>query len=127
MLTGGTGQFYGNAYTWSFKTGWQTHLDTPGVVQLKFWKEFFIVLPWQELVPDQNHSILTAGFGTYGTLQTRVSLSDYSTAAETRDRSIVVIYVPTARTITVNSGSLTRLNTRAMVRSDNRHLPGRSW
>ena len=112
MLTGGTGQFYGNAYTWSFKARWQTHLDTPGVVQLKLWKEFFIVLSWQDLVPDQDHSILTAGFGTYGTLQTRVSLSDYSTAAETRDRSVVVIYMPTARTITVNMGAL-RGSTRA--------------
>ena len=112
MLTGGTGQFYGSAYTWSFKAGWQSHLDTPGVAQIKLWKEFFSALAWQDLVPDQNHSILTAGFGTYGTLQTRVSQSDYSTAAKTPDGSLVVVYMPTARTITVNMKAL-RGSTRA--------------
>jgi hypothetical protein len=106
MLAGGTGQFYGNLYTWSFKAGWQSHLDTPGVAQLKIWKEFFAALPWQDLVPDQNHSILTAGYGTYGTLQTRVSESDYSTAAATGNGSLVVVYMPTARTITINMGAL---------------------
>jgi hypothetical protein len=106
MLSGGTGQFYGNAYTWSFKAGWQSHLDTPGVAQLKLWKEFFTALPWQDLAPDQDHSILTAGYGTYGTLQTRVSQSDYSTAAATPDESLVVVYMPTARTITINMAAL---------------------
>jgi Protein of unknown function (DUF4038)/Putative collagen-binding domain of a collagenase len=106
MLTGGTGQFYGNAYTWSFKAGWQSHLDTPGAAQLKLWKDFFTALPWQDLVPDQDHSILTAGFGSYGTLQTRVSESDYATAAATSDGRLLVIYMPTARTITINTGNL---------------------
>ena len=31
MLTGGTGQFYGNKYTWSFAPGWESHIDTVGV------------------------------------------------------------------------------------------------
>ncbi len=112
MLAGGTGQFYGNAYTWSFKAGWQDHLDTPGVAQLKLWKDFFAALPWQDLVPDQDHSVLTAGYGTYGTLQTRVSQSDYSTAAKAPDGSLAVVYMPTARTITINMGVL-RGSTRA--------------
>src|SRR5580693_691884 len=106
MLSGGVGQFYGNAYTWSFKAGWQSHLDTPGVAQVKLWKEFFSGLPWQDLVPDLDHSILTAGYGTYGTFETRVSQSDYSAAANAPDGSIVVIYMPTARTITINMGAL---------------------
>jgi len=106
MLTGGVGQFYGNAYTWSFKSGWQKNLDTPGAAQLKLWKEFFTSLPWQDLVPDQDHSILTAGFGTYGTLQTRVSESDYATAAATPNGSLVVVYMPAARAITINMKSL---------------------
>ena len=106
MLSGGTGQFYGNSYTWSFKAGWQSHLDTPGVAQLGLWKEFFASLPWQDLVPDQDHSILVSGYGTYGTLQTRVSQSDYSTAAATPDGRFVVVYMPTARNIVMNMGAL---------------------
>ena len=112
MLTGGVGQFYGNAYTWSFKAGWQSHLDTPGVAQLKLWKEFFAALPWQDLTPDQNHTILAAGFGKYGTFDTRVSESDYVTGAALPDRTLAVIYMPTARTITINMEALRR-STRA--------------
>ncbi|HTS69775.1 MAG TPA: DUF4038 domain-containing protein [Terriglobia bacterium] len=106
MLSGGTGQFYGNKYTWSFAPGWESHIDTVGVSQLTIWKDFFSSLPWQDLVPDQDHAVVTAGLGTYGTLQTRVSQSDYCTAAKTPDGSFVVVYLPTARTITVNLAGL---------------------
>jgi hypothetical protein len=106
MLSGGTGQFYGNRYTWSFARGWESHIDTPGVAQLTIWKNFFSSLPWQDLVPDQAHKIVTAGLGTYGTLETRVSQSDYCTVAGTPDGSLVVAYMPTVRTITVNMASL---------------------
>jgi hypothetical protein len=106
MLSGGVGQFYGNKYTWSFADGWQSKIDTPGVDQLKIWKEFFTSMPWQDLVPDQDHSVLTAGFGTYGDVDTRVSESDYATAARVSDGSFVVTYMPTVRTIAINMASL---------------------
>ena len=106
MLSGGTGQFYGNRYTWSFASGWESHIDTVGVTQLKVWKEFFSSLPWQDLVPDQQHTAVTTGLGTFGDLQTRVSKSDFCTAAKTPDGSFVVAYMPTAREITVNMASL---------------------
>jgi hypothetical protein len=106
MLSGGTGQLYGNAYTWPFISGWKFHIDTVGVTQLMIWKEFFSSLPWQDLVPDQDHTTVTAGLGTYGDLQTRVSKSDFCTAARTSDGSVVIAYMPTARTITVNMSSL---------------------
>ena len=82
MLTGGTGQFYGNRYTWSFTSGWESHIDTVGVTEVGIWKKFFTSLPWQDLVPDQEHKVVTGGLGTFGTLQTRVSQSDYCTAAK---------------------------------------------
>ena len=119
MLSGGTGQFYGNRYTWSFASGWESHLDTPGVTQLTIWKNFFSSLPWQELVPDQEHTAVTAGLGTYGSTEVQVnpkdysakmkpsvSQSDFATAARTHDGSFVVVYIPTARTVTVNMKSL---------------------
>jgi hypothetical protein len=106
MLSGGKGQIYGNAYTWTFMPGWQFNLDTIGVEQLMIWHQFFSSLPWQNLVPDQAHAIVTAGLGTYGTLQTRTSQSDFCTAAGTPDGSLVIAYMPTARKITVNMASL---------------------
>jgi hypothetical protein len=107
MLTGGKGQWYGNKYTWSFADGWQDHIDTPGVTELGIWKKFFESLPWQDLVPDQDHPIITSGAGTPGTTtEPRVSKSDYSTASKTPDGSVVVIYMPSARTISVAMATL---------------------
>jgi Putative collagen-binding domain of a collagenase len=76
------------------------------VEQLGIWKTFFSSLPWQGLVPDQDHSVLTGGYGTYGDVDTRVSESDYGTAARMPDGSIAVVYIPSARTIIVNMASL---------------------
>ena len=106
MLSGGKGQFYGNRYTWSFAPGWESNIDTVGVAQLAIWKKFFTSLPWQDLVPDQKHTVVTAGLGNFGTFETRVSQSDYCTASKTPDGSFIVAYMPTARTITVNMASL---------------------
>jgi hypothetical protein len=119
ILSGGIGQFYGNRYTWSFSHGWQGYIDTPGVTELEIWKNFFSSLPWQDLVPDQHHETLTAGYGTFGSdqmyfdpkqltaeMELRVSESDYATTARTSDGSYVVVYMPTARTITVDMARL---------------------
>ena len=106
MLSGGKGQIYGNAYTWTFMPGWKFNLDTVGVTQLMIWHQFFSSLPWKDLVPDQAHKVVTAGLGTYGNLQTRVSQNDYCTVSRTPNGSLVVAYMPTAREITVNMASL---------------------
>jgi len=106
MLSGGAGQFYGNFYTWSFSSGWKYYLDTTGVMQLSIWKEFFSSLPWYNLIPDEDRSVVTAGLGTYGDFKTRVSHSDFCTAARTPDGSFAVAYMPTERAITVNMARL---------------------
>ena len=106
MLSGGKGQLYGNGYTDLFMSGWKFYVDTVGVVQLMLWHGFFSSLPWQDLVPDQDHAVVTAGFGTPGDLQTRPSKSDFCTASKTPDGSYLIAYMPTAREITVNMGSL---------------------
>ena len=106
MLSGGKGQLYGNAFTWSFMNGWRSNLDTIGVTQLMIWNDFFSSLPWQGLVPDEDYAIVTAGLGTRGDLQTRVSKSDFCTASKTPDGSFVIAYLPTARTITVDLANL---------------------
>jgi hypothetical protein len=106
MLSDGTGQLYGNAYTWPFISGWKFYIDTVAVEQLMIWKDFFSSLPWQDLVPDQDHTAVIGGLGTYGSLHTRVSKSDYCTAAITPNGSLLIAYMPSARTITVNMSRL---------------------
>jgi hypothetical protein len=57
MLSGTTGQIYRSAYTWRLEKGWETKLDTSGVIQLGYIKNLLVSQKWYDLVPDQDHTI----------------------------------------------------------------------
>ena len=104
MLSGATGQLYGDHYTWGFQFGpWKDHLDTTATAQVQILVRFFASLPWYKLVPDQTHRLVTSGFGT-PTSTGLVSNSDYVTVARNPNRRLAVVYLPTPRTITVDMG-----------------------
>ncbi len=105
-LSGSTGQLYGNAYTWRFTSGWQSYVDTTGSVQFGYVKNLLAPRAWWNLVPDQNHAVVTAGYGTFSSGGSS-GANDYLTAARTSDGKLVLAYMPTARTITVNMTQLT--------------------
>jgi hypothetical protein len=114
-LSGATGQLFGNHYTWTFDVGWQSHLNTPAVTQLGYLNALFESLPWFSLVPDQSHTIVTSGYGTFsdgspGLVQPSGSTStlgnDYVTAAATPDGTLAIAYLPTVRTVTVDMSRL---------------------
>ncbi len=105
MLSGGTGKLYGNTYTWQFLPGWQSNLNTTGTTQLGYLHTLFKPLAWYNMVPDQNNTLVTAGFGTFSS-SGLVSANNYVTAAMTLDGSLAMAYVPAAQTITVNMGKL---------------------
>ena len=63
---------------------------------------FFLSLPWQNLIPDQDSAVLVAGSGSVCDLKTPVSQCDYALAAKSADGSVIVIYLPAVRTIRVN-------------------------
>lgn len=106
MLSGAKGEFYGNNYTDDFMSGWKSFVDTVGVNQLMLWHAFFSAMPWQDLVPDQDHTVVTAGYGTPGHDKDQASKMDFCTASKTEDGSIVAAYMPTPREITVNMAQL---------------------
>jgi Protein of unknown function (DUF4038)/Putative collagen-binding domain of a collagenase len=106
ILSGGAGQIYANTYSWTFKSGWQSNLDTIGVTQLRYWKNLFSAHPWYNLLPDQNHTVVTAGYGTFSNTG-NTSSSDYMTTAYLADGSLVITYAPTVRPFTVQ---LTKLS-----------------
>ena len=62
-------------------------------------KALFESRKWYALVPDQTHTVVTNGFGTFGT-------DDYVTAARTPDGTLAMAYVPSSRTITVDLSTL---------------------
>ena len=63
ILSGG-GQIYGNHYTSSFISGWQSFLDGPGDLEIQYINQLFGTVAWWELVPDQTHQVVIAGYGT---------------------------------------------------------------
>jgi hypothetical protein len=99
MLSGATGQLYGNKYTWGFQDAdWKEHFDTKAVDEWQLMVRLFSDRRWWDLVPDQQHRFLVDGAGE-PTNQGDVLESDYATAATTPDGSLGIVYVPTARTI----------------------------
>jgi hypothetical protein len=122
MLSGATGQLYGSAYTWRLPSllsswrlklstrrlfGWRSNLDTPGVAQLSYMRNFFASRRWYDLVPDQEHLVVTDGYGTPSPLGTgSVTTDTYLTAARTSDDALVIAYMPTTRTISVAMSAL---------------------
>lgn len=107
-LSGATGQLYGSKYTWQCAPGWKDRLDTAGAVKLGHLKALFAGYPWHSLVPDQGHSIVTGGYGTFAD-KGALGANDYVTAAGT----LVMAYLPTVCAITVD---MTRLAGRAVAR-----------
>ena len=109
LLSGACGHVFGNAYIWPIMTGWEDNLDTPGVVQFGHCRALFESRPWYSLVPDQTHSLVTAGYGSYwsgGVPSSGISQNDYAAAASTPDGKLAIVYVPTSRTITVDLARL---------------------
>lgn len=98
-LCGSTGQLYGNKFTWPFIDGWQKRLDTPGAVQMKYVQALFEPRRWYDLVPDQEHKLLTDGFGKFGDF-------NYAVAAATPDGKLAIAYLPDKRTVTIDLSRL---------------------
>jgi hypothetical protein len=94
-LSGATGHFYGNRYMWQFLSGWQAQLNSSGATHMLYVKNLFEPRAWYNLVPDQTHAVVTSGYGTFGA-------ADYVTAARVANGSLVMAYVPSARTVAVD-------------------------
>ncbi len=98
------GHMYGSYWTDRFANGWQSHLNTQAVTELGYFKNFFQSIHWYDLVPDQSHTFLTAGYGTFND-RGHVGDNDYATAAKTGDGSLAIIYTPVSHTMTVAMGN----------------------
>jgi hypothetical protein len=134
MLSGAAGQLYGSRYTWQLQKGWEGKLDTPGAIQLKYMKDLFASRNWFDLIPDQTHVVMTAGYDRFScnvgefaayTGKDRDALiakvfnriwkywgvgsitnNQCATAARTSDGLLVIVYMPTIRAITIDMSKL---------------------
>jgi hypothetical protein len=134
MLSGAAGQLYGSAHTWQLQKGWESNLDTPGTFQLSYMKDLFASKKWYDLVPDQDHTVVTSGYGSLSCLAGNsaaraagdtdsyvartllwilrhlsvgsIPTNSCATTAQTPDGSLTIAYMPTIRTITVDMSKL---------------------
>lgn len=95
LLNGAAGQIMGNRPIWLFDPGWEAALDAPASRDMARLRTLFASRPWFDLVPDQDHKLVTAGWGDPNGLE-------YLAAARTNDGSTAVIYMPASRTIAVD-------------------------
>jgi hypothetical protein len=108
QLSGATGQLYGNHYTYSFEDDWRSYLLTPGATQFGYLKNLLASRRWYDLVPDQTHTFVTAGYGTLTTMGPNRD-SDYLTAEVTPDGAFGIAYTPSIRPFTVNMARMSGL------------------
>jgi Protein of unknown function (DUF4038)/Putative collagen-binding domain of a collagenase len=105
MLSGATGQLYGNRYTWQFLDDWKSNIDVAGSNQMRHVIDLFAPRRWYDLVPDQSHKLVTDGYGTFAS-DGSLGGNDYLTAAKTDDGTLAIAYMPTLRKITVDLSSV---------------------
>ena len=101
MLSGATGQFYGNKYTWQFADGWQGYVDTIGSRQLTYVTNLFSRRRWFDLAPDSAHRLVVGGYGTYSS-SGEVSGNDYVAAARTPNGRLAIAYLPTGHPVDID-------------------------
>src|ERR1700722_10523636 len=101
MLSGGSGQLYGNQYTWTFVPGWQSNLDTPGALEIQYINQLFGGVAWWNLVPDTKHEVVTAGYGTYNGSNENLTTATYCTTSWISG-SVALTYCPSPSIVTVN-------------------------
>lgn len=100
FIAGGTGTTWGHGQMWWFNNvPWKDMLQSPGAVQTGLAARLIAAMPWADWVTDDTETLVRDGIGMYGTF-------DYANAAITRDRSFAIVYVPTARTLTLDLSTL---------------------
>ncbi len=107
VLSGGTlGRVFGNYAIWNFswsgntKDPWTNQLGASGSVGQQWIGKLFRSREHWKLVPDVNHTVLTAGYGSGSTL---------SVAARTSDGQTIIVYIPKGNVaaITINISKIT--------------------
>lgn len=107
LTSGSPGYFYGSD-DWEFHPGWEGRLDTAAVGQLGRLRELFEFFDWWTLVPDESSDVIVAGRGEpfVEGVEIGVMGNDHLTAARV-GADLLVAYVPTTRTVSVDLTKLT--------------------
>lgn len=105
VLSGASGQVFGNNPIWYFSgpglygasMTWQEALGSRGGQSMTHLGDLLMARPWWRLDPDVHNALLTSGLG---------SGEDRAVAARAADGSLALLYLPSAREITIDLGEL---------------------
>lgn len=97
------GHLFGNCPIWDFNApsastfcaaaSWQSQLESTGSTTVALVGRLFTSRPFYTLVPDLNHTVMTAGFQSGTT---------YAAAARASDGATIIAYIPTQRAVTID-------------------------
>jgi len=93
------GHAYGHRDIWKFNDRWRDAMADPGAKQMAHVKQLFATRAWWKLEPDQGDGLVTQGRGKIGE-------DGYVSAARAADGSLVIVYLPHARPVSVNLARL---------------------
>jgi hypothetical protein len=105
LLSGAAGQVFGNNPIWHFDgpglfsapVTWQEALDSRGAQSMSHLHDLLTTMPWWQLEPDTDHTLLTDGLGPDDAR---------AVAASTADGSLAMVYIPDRREITLDLARL---------------------
>lgn len=106
LLGGSFGHVFGNYPIWDMSSGWQSALDSIGATSMSWYARLFASRRWHGLVPDYAHVVVTSGYGSIGG-------GSYVAGARTADGATVIVYLPSAVTVTVNMSQVNGANATA--------------
>jgi hypothetical protein len=98
LLSGAAGSSFNAGPNWYLFKNWRA-MDTQGTRETTYWYRFFMSRPWQDLIPDTAHEAVTDGYGVLGD-------TGYVCAAHSVDWSLVIAYLPTGGSVTVDTSRL---------------------
>jgi hypothetical protein len=107
MLSGAMGHVFGNCPVWHFGSAktwcntndWKKEMNNKGSESMYFLQRLFRSRSWQTLIPDFSNSIITSGYGQWGT-------KDHVSVAITSDANTIIVYLPSARRIEVDMSKI---------------------
>jgi hypothetical protein len=76
-------------------TQWKPSLDFQGSLNMVYYKNLLASRPFQNLVPDFSHHVVTSGYGTYGG-------AEYVTTASLPDGTLSISYLPSHHVLSVD-------------------------
>jgi hypothetical protein len=114
----GAGAFYGNRWTWPLDPAWSSHLHDPAADQVRYVRALLALKQWWTLVPDIDHVVATAGYGTERDTGNAQG-SDYVTTARASNGSLVLSYFPVRHDLSIDMRMLRALATASWYNPSN--------